>query len=87
VAAPSMTRTLSGLVSAGWVERLPDPEDGRSFTVTLTAAGHRVIAKVRKERTAVIVQGMERLTEVQREALRAAIPVLEQLADEVEPKR
>ena len=87
VAAPSMTRTLSGLVSAGWVERLPDPEDGRSFTVTLTPSGHKLIARVRKERNAIVVQGMERLTEAQRDALRAAIPVLEQLADEVEPKR
>src|SRR5436305_71566 len=35
VAAPSMTRTLNGLVAAGWVQREPDPEDGRSFMVTL----------------------------------------------------
>jgi DNA-binding MarR family transcriptional regulator len=87
VAAPSMTRTLAGLVAAGWVEREPDPEDGRSFTVTLTASGHRLIAKVRQERTATLVQGMDRLSDDQRAALRDAIPVLEQLADEVEPKK
>ena len=36
VAAPSMTRTLSGLVTAGWVQRVPDPEDGRSSMVSMT---------------------------------------------------
>jgi DNA-binding MarR family transcriptional regulator len=87
VAAPSMTRTLSGLVAAGWVERQPDPDDGRSFTVTLTPSGQRLIARVRQERTAVLVQGMERLSDDQRGALLAAIPVLEQLADVVEPTR
>jgi DNA-binding MarR family transcriptional regulator len=87
VAAPSMTRTLAGLVSAGWVERQPDPDDGRSFTATMTPAGRRLIAKVKQERTAMLVQGMDRLTEAQRVALRAAVPVLEQLADEMEPKR
>jgi DNA-binding MarR family transcriptional regulator len=87
VAAPSMTRTLAGLVSAGWVEREPDPEDGRSFMVTLTAEGEVLIARVRQERTALLVRGMERLSAERQAALRAAVPVLEQLADEVEPKR
>ncbi len=87
VAAPSMTRTLAGLVSAGWVEREPDPEDGRSFMVTLTPEGERLIARVRQERTALLVRGMERLSAERQAALRAAVPVLEQLADEVEPKR
>jgi DNA-binding MarR family transcriptional regulator len=86
VAAPSMTRTLSGLVAAGWVQREPDPDDGRSFMVTLTPGGAALIAKVRKQRTAALVQGMERLTGAQLEALHAAVPVLEQLANEVEPK-
>lgn len=87
VAAPSMTRTLSGLVAAGWVERQPDPDDGRSFMVTMTDDGRRHIVKVRHERTAALVQGMDRLTPAQLGALTAAIPVLEQLADEMEPKR
>ena len=87
VAAPSMTRTLAGLVSAGWVEREPDPDDGRSFMVTLTEAGERMITKVRQERTALLVRGMDRLSPDKQAALRAAVPVLEQLADEVEPKR
>ena len=54
---------------------------------TLTPSGEALIAKVRKQRTAALVQGMERLTGPQLEALHAAVPVLEQLADEVEPKQ
>ena len=87
VAAPSMTRTLAGLVAAGWVQREPDPEDGRSFMVTLTPVGEALITRVRQERTALLVRGMDRLSAEKQAALRAAVPVLEQLADEVEPKR
>jgi len=87
VAAPSMTRTLAGLVAAGWVQREPDPEDGLSFMVTLSPVGEALIARVRQERTALLVRGMDRLSAEKQAALRAAVPVLEQLADEVEPKR
>src|SRR5256714_2626982 len=87
VAAPSMTRTLGGLVAAGWVQREPDPEDGRSFMVTLTPPGARLLAKVRRERTAAPGQGLGRLTPAQLVAFDAALPVLEQPADEGTPER
>jgi DNA-binding MarR family transcriptional regulator len=85
VAAPSMTRTLSGLVTAGWVQRVPDPEDGRSSMVSLTDVGRRLIDGVRKERTAFLVRGMAELGDEQRTLLRGAVPVLEQLADQATP--
>ena len=36
VAAPSMTRTVSGLVEAGLLNRAGDPQDGRSFLLSIT---------------------------------------------------
>lgn len=37
----SMTHTLAGLESRGWIEMRPNPEDGRSKCVFLTQAGRR----------------------------------------------
>jgi len=34
-----LTATLKRLAERGWVERLPDPEDGRGLLVSLTATG------------------------------------------------
>ncbi len=34
-----LTATLKRLAERGWVERLPDPEDGRGLLVSLTGAG------------------------------------------------
>ncbi len=35
----AMTRLLDGLSARGWVERLPDPDDGRRWRVALTREG------------------------------------------------
>jgi DNA-binding MarR family transcriptional regulator len=41
----TMTRTVDGLVEAGWVDRARSPQDRREVIVTLTPAG---LAKVRE---------------------------------------
>lgn len=43
VSSGAVTKRVDRLVSAGLVERRPSASDGRSRTVVLTAAGHRVI--------------------------------------------
>lgn len=45
VAASSCTRHVGQLVDQGWVERRPDPDDGRAVVVALTATGRGVLAK------------------------------------------
>ncbi len=37
--APTLSRTLRSMERAGWVERRPDPRDGRARRVFLTPAG------------------------------------------------
>lgn len=81
VAAPSMTRTVSGLVEAGLVHKIPDPEDGRSCHIMVTPAARTLLEKVRTERTAMLAARAARLTPQQYETLVAALPVLEQLAE------
>ncbi|WP_055586154.1 MarR family winged helix-turn-helix transcriptional regulator [Peterkaempfera griseoplana] len=81
VAAPSMVRTLAPLTAGGLVGKEPDPQDGRSWLITLTPAGGELIARLRQERSAVLSRSAAHLTPEQSEALLAAIPVLELLAE------
>jgi DNA-binding MarR family transcriptional regulator len=55
--ASTVTRQITALESGGFVERRPDPSDGRSSTIVLTAEGRRTMADVEQERR----QGMAAL--------------------------
>jgi len=55
--ASTVTRQITALESAGFVERRPDPTDRRSSTIVLTSEGRRTMKGVERERR----QGMETL--------------------------
>jgi DNA-binding MarR family transcriptional regulator len=55
--ASTVTRQITALESAGFVERRPDPIDRRSSAITLTPVGRRTMDGVERERR----QGMEEL--------------------------
>jgi DNA-binding MarR family transcriptional regulator len=74
VTQPSMTSVVSQLGDLGLAERLPDPADGRVVRVTITEAGRRHLAAAF---TAVI----DKLTEQEAAALRAALPALRRLRE------
>ncbi|MCQ4084087.1 MarR family transcriptional regulator [Streptomyces sp. RB6PN25] len=82
VAAPSMTRTIAPLVSEGLIGKEPDPNDGRSFLVTITPDGRELLGRTRRERSELLARRISRLTPEQRETLEAAVPVLELLLAE-----
>jgi DNA-binding MarR family transcriptional regulator len=84
VAASSMTRTIAPLTAAGLIGKAPDPQDGRSFLIEITPLGARVIADIRRQRSQVMADRVGRLTPEQADALYAALPVLEALADDPE---
>jgi DNA-binding MarR family transcriptional regulator len=48
--ASTVTRQVAALERAGLVARRPDPADGRSSTIGLTAEGHRSMDEVAQER-------------------------------------
>ena len=48
------SRQVAGLHSAGYVTRIPDPQDGRSQNVKLTAAGKRALRKAQERSVAVL---------------------------------
>lgn len=46
----TVSRQVAGLTRSGFVDRTPDPDDGRAQLLTLTTAGHGVIAAHRRLR-------------------------------------
>jgi DNA-binding MarR family transcriptional regulator len=81
VQPPSTTRTVSSLESAGMLERLLDPADGRVARVRTTAEGRRTMQRIRSMRTALLAQGLRRLTDDERRRLADVVPLLERLVD------
>jgi DNA-binding MarR family transcriptional regulator len=46
ISSGAMTNRLERLEPAGYIRRIPDPDDGRSMLVALTPAGKRLIERV-----------------------------------------
>jgi DNA-binding MarR family transcriptional regulator len=46
ITSGAMTNRLERLAGAGYIDRIPDPHDGRSMLVSLTPAGKRLIERV-----------------------------------------
>ncbi len=81
VQPPSMTRVLSHLEERGLVARAAHPTDRRQVLVALTDDARALVAEDRRRREAWLVEHLADLTADEREALRAAVPVLERLAN------
>ncbi len=80
VQRPSMTRCLTSLQSAGLVDRVPHPVDGRQVLVSVTEDARAMLREDRARREMWLAQRVRELTPDERERLRAALPVLEKLA-------
>jgi DNA-binding MarR family transcriptional regulator len=77
-----LSRITAQLCDAGLIHREASPGDRRAALVKATPAGRRMRERIHKERTAALGAHVERLDEQQREALWAALPVLEALAEQ-----
>ncbi|WP_308279657.1 MarR family winged helix-turn-helix transcriptional regulator [Phycicoccus mangrovi] len=82
VSAPSMSRTVNGLVERGLVARADDPTDGRQVILSLTKEGRRAIRETRRRRDQWLATRLERLTDDERALLADATALLERLAAE-----
>jgi DNA-binding MarR family transcriptional regulator len=54
--ASTVTRQVTALVAGGFVARRPDPADGRSSTLALTAEGRRIMRAVERERRQMLLE-------------------------------
>ncbi len=82
-----LSRVVWRLEDAGLLARRPDPRDRRAALVDATPAGRRLHERIRAERTDALSQLIEHLGPAERDALDAALPVLEQLARDLKERR
>lgn len=82
VRPPSMTRTVTALEEAGYVERQQHASDARLVVVHLTDQGTATLLADRKRRDAWLACRLRELSVEERAVLRAAAPILERLAAE-----
>ncbi|NUR81775.1 MAG: MarR family transcriptional regulator [Dermatophilaceae bacterium] len=80
VSAPSMKRTTSALVEAGYIARADDPTDGRQVILSLTPEGRKVLRRIRRHRDERLLARFETLTDEERELLQQAAAVLAKVA-------
>jgi DNA-binding MarR family transcriptional regulator len=77
----SMAQTVGDLEDDGFVEREPDPRDGRRALVILTEAGRAELAADRQRREGWLVRAIEDLPAEDRATVERAIVLLRHLAD------
>jgi len=87
VKRPTATRTLRVLSEAGLVERAPDPTDGRSALVSITAAGRDRLRRLRGRKNAYLARRMRELPPADVETLERAAAILEGILEEPRPPR
>jgi len=83
---PTMvSRIVKVLDERGLIRRMADPNDLRAARLEATPAGEQVHDRVRAQRTQVLSERLGRLPAETAEALLAAVPAMEALAEAVKP--
>jgi DNA-binding MarR family transcriptional regulator len=79
---PSLvSRVLTQLGAAGYLERRRNPDDGRATDITISANGREISERIRNQRNLWLTARFEHLDAAERELLLAAIPALQALAE------
>ena len=81
VQRPTATRIVARLEDAGLVERVADPTDGRSFTVSITAEGRDLMNKLRTRKNAYLARRIRPLDDEDLATLDRAAEILEDLLE------
>jgi DNA-binding MarR family transcriptional regulator len=76
VRVPSATEQIIKLERAGLARREPDPDDSRAVRVVLTVEGRAAVDSANGRRNAVMAGILSSLSEQDRQALAAALPVI-----------
>jgi DNA-binding MarR family transcriptional regulator len=87
VQRPTATRTLNCLEADGLIKRTPDPLDGRSALVAITAAGRDRLRRLRRRKNVFLARRMQELSPDQRRTLDEASEILESLLLSERPAR
>lgn len=76
-----LSRMVPKLEQAGFLRREADPKDGRVWRVEATKKARTLLERVRTERNDALSTLLDDLDDGEREAIAAATPVLEKLAE------
>ena len=74
VEAPTITKAINRLARGGFLERRPDPEDGRMSRVYLTAEGRELEDRIREIWDGIEHRLTEGLSEAEKALLQRVIP-------------
>jgi DNA-binding MarR family transcriptional regulator len=85
VTAPSVTRSLDGLLRAGFISRETSPTDGRVSVIRLTRNGRRELNRLLHSRDVWLSHHLTKLAPDELQELVRVIPVLEKLCDPAFP--
>jgi len=80
LAGNSVSTLVKGLTELNLVERVVDPSDGRAALLHITPEAERRLRQWQDRRSALVRSHVERLADVDRAALDAALPALRALA-------
>ena len=80
---PTTTRLVGTMVEAGLLARFEEPSDRRISRVKLTQAGRRELDRIRKLKTAYLVEQIGSLDGADRARLAELVDLLERLAEGV----
>ena len=78
-----LSRVVGKLDSFGLIRRLRDPDDFRAARVEVTAEGKQAYQRIAAERAAIVSERVAGLPPEQEAALVAALPALENLAEDL----
>lgn len=81
VKRPTATRTLHHLHEAGLIDRAPDPADGRSALLSISAAGRERLRRLRGRKNAYLARRMRDLPPDDVETLERAASILERMLE------
>ncbi|HEY1591749.1 MAG TPA: MarR family transcriptional regulator [Solirubrobacteraceae bacterium] len=82
-----LSRVVAGMLRDGFLERSNDAGDRRAAWVAVTAAGHRLAERMRRERTEAVNDAMGGLSAAESRVIEAALPALESLAEQLKERR
>jgi DNA-binding MarR family transcriptional regulator len=82
-----LSRVVADLVDGGLLERSSDAGDRRAAWLKATAAGRRLAARTRRERTDALNVALAELSEDERRRIVDALDALEELADALKRRR
>jgi DNA-binding MarR family transcriptional regulator len=81
VTPSTLSRIVASLEDQGLVLRSTDPDDRRSSLVEVSPRARALLSALREERTLVLAQRVAGLSRPARQALAAALPALEEMAN------